>query len=146
MNSNNKNNMYSNNKNNMDSNKKNNMYSNKKNNMYSNNKNNMDCNNKNNMDKNNKNNSVNNNEKEKLVFHKDMKLTDVLELNSNVRNVLMGFGMFCFGCPISQMETLEEACYTHGIDLDFFLEKLNEINDLDYDPATNNFDYDDFEF
>ena len=40
--------------------------------------------------------------------------------------ILTGFGMHCFTCPMSQMETLEEASMVHGIDLDFMLEKLNE--------------------
>ena len=34
--------------------------------------------------------------------------------------------MHCIGCPASQMETLEEACEVHGIDLDEVLKKLNE--------------------
>ena len=41
----------------------------------------------------------------------------------------MGFGMHCFSCPISQMETLEEAAMVHDVDLDFLLEKLNEYNE-----------------
>ena len=29
------------------------------------------------------------------------------------------------GCPASQMETLEEACEVHGIDVEDVVEKLN---------------------
>lgn len=60
-----------------------------------------------------------------------MTLGEVLELNENTRNVLMGFGMHCFGCPVSQMETLEEAAYVHDVSLDYLLEKLNEINEYE---------------
>ena len=35
--------------------------------------------------------------------------------------------MGCLGCPSAQMETLEQAAYIHGIDLDELLQKLNEI-------------------
>ena len=37
----------------------------------------------------------------------------------------MECGMHCIGCPASQMETLEEACAVHGIDVDEVVEKLN---------------------
>ena len=40
--------------------------------------------------------------------------------------ILTGFGMHCLGCPSSQMESLEDACMVHGIDVDKVLEKLNE--------------------
>lgn len=74
---------------------------------------------------------MNNNEKQKIVFHKDMNVADVLNMHPYARNVLMGFGLHCFGCPISQMETLEDASYVHGFELDYLLQKLNEINEMD---------------
>lgn len=78
----------------------------------------------------------------KITFHKDMTLGEVLELNENTRNVLMGFGMHCFGCPVSQMETLEEASYVHDVSLDYLLEKLNEINEF---GDVNNVNLNEFE-
>lgn len=73
----------------------------------------------------------NNNEKKKrIVFHKDMTLTEVVELHPYARNVLIGFGLHCISCPISPVETLEEACQVHGIELDYLLKKLDEINDI----------------
>ena len=59
---------------------------------------------------------------------KDWTLGDVINENEGLQDVLMGFGMHCFSCPLSQMETLEEAAQVHGIDIDFLLEKLNEQN------------------
>ncbi len=59
---------------------------------------------------------------------KDWTLGDVINENEELQDVLMGFGMHCFSCPLSQMETLEEAAQVHGIDIDFLLEKLNEQN------------------
>lgn len=78
----------------------------------------------------------------KIIFHKDMTLAEVLELNENTRSVLMGFGMHCFGCPVSQMETLEEASYVHDVSLDYLLEKLNEINEF---GDVNNVNLNEFE-
>ena len=64
--------------------------------------------------------------KKKMIFTKDSTIGDVVEYNEDSADILMGFGMHCFGCPMSQMETLEEAAQAHDIDLELMLEKLNE--------------------
>lgn len=51
---------------------------------------------------------------------------DALKLNKNAEAILQGFGMHCIHCPMSQMESLEEASAVHGIDVDLMVEKLNE--------------------
>ena len=51
---------------------------------------------------------------------------EVLKLNPNAEVILQGFGMHCFHCPMSQMETLEEAAGVHGVDVDLMVKKLNE--------------------
>ena len=56
----------------------------------------------------------------------DMTLADILVLDGSLAEVLMGFGLHCFSCPLSQMETLEEAAMVHDVDLDYMLKKLNE--------------------
>ncbi len=64
--------------------------------------------------------------KKKKQITKEMTIGEALELNENLSEVFMGFGMHCFACPVSQMETIEEASMVHGVDLDFLLKKLNE--------------------
>ncbi len=64
-------------------------------------------------------------QKEDLI-NKDMTIGEVLEIDENLADVLMGFGMHCISCPVSQMETVEEACLVHGLESDFVLKKLNE--------------------
>ena len=59
---------------------------------------------------------------------KDMTIAEVLQINENFKEVLMGFGMHCFSCPCALAETLEEAAEVHEIEVDFLLEKLNEVN------------------
>lgn len=59
-------------------------------------------------------------------FTKDSMLVDIVNEDKKYAQILMGFGLHCFGCPLSQMETLEEASEVHGIDLEFMLKKLNE--------------------
>ena len=40
----------------------------------------------------------------------------------------MEAGMHCISCPASAMETLEEACEVHGIDVDEIIEALNSMS------------------
>ena len=65
--------------------------------------------------------------KKKIAVTKTMQIGEVLRINPNVKDVLMGFGLHCFGCPMSQMETLEEAGAVHGVDVDLMIEKINEF-------------------
>lgn len=51
---------------------------------------------------------------------------DILKNNKNAEEILRSFGMGCLGCPSAVMESLEDACDIHGIDVDEVLKKLNE--------------------
>ena len=59
------------------------------------------------------------------IFTKNSTIGDVISTNPKLTKILEGFGLHCLGCPMSQMETLEQASEVHGIDLEFMLEKLN---------------------
>lgn len=61
----------------------------------------------------------------KTKITKDMTLGKIIQLDEENAITLLGFGMHCCGCPMSQMETLEEACQVHGLDLAFVLDRLN---------------------
>ena len=65
--------------------------------------------------------------KKKIEITKATQIIELLMINPNVKDVLLGFGLHCLGCPMSQMETLEEACMVHGIDPDIVVEKINEF-------------------
>ena len=65
----------------------------------------------------------------KEKFTKEMTIGEALEVNPKAEVVLMGFGMHCCGCPVSQMETLEEAASVHEADIDEILTELNNMND-----------------
>ncbi len=62
----------------------------------------------------------------KKKITKDMTIGEVMNMSPDLAEVFMGFGMHCISCPVSQMETVEEAGMVHGVDLDFLLQKLNE--------------------
>lgn len=57
---------------------------------------------------------------------KDMNIGQVLSLDKRLEVVLLGFGLHCFHCPMSQIETIEQAAEGHGVDLEMMLEQLNE--------------------
>lgn len=66
-------------------------------------------------------------DKNEQKINKEMTIGEVLQIDENLAEVFMGFGMHCVSCPVSQMETVEEACLVHGVDTDFVLKKLNEV-------------------
>ena len=65
--------------------------------------------------------------KKKIEVTKTTQIGEVLRLNPNSKEILLGFGLHCFGCPMSQMETLEEAASVHGVNADLMVEKINEF-------------------
>ncbi len=64
-------------------------------------------------------------ESQKDMITKDMVISEILRLDSGLAPILMNSGMHCLGCPASQMETIEEACEVHGMDINELLEELN---------------------
>ncbi len=60
-------------------------------------------------------------------FTKDLTVGEALKINDGVEAVLSGFGMHCFTCPFSLMETLEQAAAVHGVEIDVMISKLNEL-------------------
>ena len=57
---------------------------------------------------------------------KDTLIADCLKINPNSAEILMSVGMHCLGCAMAHGETVEQAVFAHGHDLDVLLEKLNE--------------------
>ena len=60
------------------------------------------------------------------MVNKNMTVGQILGSYTNAKEILGGFGLHCFGCPMSQMETIEQAAAAHGVELEFMLKKLNE--------------------
>ena len=57
---------------------------------------------------------------------KEMVIGEILKVKPEAVAILMQSGMHCLGCPSSQMESLEEACMVHGIDVEALLIELNK--------------------
>lgn len=57
---------------------------------------------------------------------KDMIIADIIAVDTELIPVLMSAGMHCVGCPSAQGESLEEACFVHGLDADEVEASLND--------------------
>ena len=64
-----------------------------------------------------------------MTINKDTRIGEILMNAPEKAQILLEVGMHCIGCPASQMETLEEACDVHGIDVEEVVERLNEENE-----------------
>lgn len=60
-----------------------------------------------------------------MEIKRDTTIGELLEKVPEKAEILLEAGMHCLGCPASQMETIEEACEVHGIDVEELLQKLN---------------------
>ena len=56
---------------------------------------------------------------------KNMVIGQLLQADPGFATILMESGMHCLGCPSARSETVEQACYVHGQDVDALLAKLN---------------------
>ena len=61
----------------------------------------------------------------------DMLVGDILVEYPDSARLLMMFGMGCIQCPASQMESLSEACFVHGIDVEEVVKYLNVEMELE---------------
>ncbi len=77
---------------------------------------------------------------------KDMLIGDLLQIDMGVAPVLMAAGMSCLGCPASQMESIEEAAWVHGIDADSLMEVINDYFETKAEGGDTGTDGDDFDW
>ena len=54
----------------------------------------------------------------KITFKKSDIIAYVLENHKDAEEILTSFGLHCLYCPCAQMETLEEACSVHELDVE----------------------------
>ncbi len=62
-----------------------------------------------------------------MKITKDMTIGEILSANPEVAPVLMEAGMHCLGCPSAQGESLAEAAFVHGMDIDALLAKIEAL-------------------
>lgn len=55
---------------------------------------------------------------------KDTKICTIVENAPEAMPMFQMIGMHCMGCALARSETLEQACFVHGIDPDWFVTEL----------------------
>jgi hybrid cluster-associated redox disulfide protein len=71
---------------------------------------------------------------------KNMTFAEIMEIDREAGVKLAERGMFCGGCPMAQLETLENGAKAHGVDVDEILEELNNDGSNSDDPHSENLD------
>ena len=61
------------------------------------------------------------------MITRDMTIGKIINSNEKAADILMSLGMGCLGCPSARVESLEQACSIHGLNLEEVLEKLNNL-------------------
>ena len=56
---------------------------------------------------------------------KDTIIGDILDVAPQTAPIFLSIGMHCLGCPSSRGETIEQACYVHGVEVDELVTALN---------------------
>ena len=51
---------------------------------------------------------------------------DIVDFDPETAEVFMDCGMHLIDCPVSRMESIEEACEVHGVDPDELIENLKD--------------------
>ncbi len=62
-----------------------------------------------------------------MKITKDMIIADIIAVDRSLMAVLMNEGMHCIGCPSAAGESLEEACFVHGLNADDVVADLNKF-------------------
>ena len=66
----------------------------------------------------------------KQKITKKTKIGQLLAEKPEAGRLLMEAGMGCIGCPMAQMESIEDGCLSHGIDEKDIEELIKKINKL----------------
>ncbi len=64
-----------------------------------------------------------------MEITKDTKISEIIKEKPEAIEILFGVGLGCIGCPMAQMETIEQGCKAHGMsdeDVEEVIKKLNE--------------------
>jgi hybrid cluster-associated redox disulfide protein len=64
-----------------------------------------------------------------MKIKKDMTIAEIVKKYPKSVNVFLKHHMMCFGCAVAKVETLEEGCRGHGIDVEEMLKDLNAVSE-----------------
>ena len=62
---------------------------------------------------------------------KETTFAELVMQNSAAAEKLAEKGLFCGGCPMAQLETIEQGAKAHGLDVEELLDELNSLGKTD---------------
>ena len=65
-----------------------------------------------------------------MKITKKTKISEVLKENPEAFKILLELGIGCIGCPMMQLETIEQGLTTHGFsetEISEIIEKMNNL-------------------
>ena len=71
-----------------------------------------------------------NSEEFKQFVTKDMKISEIIMQYPEAVPILMGYGLHCVGCHLSDIDTLENGAKIHGIDDETLNMMIKDINTI----------------
>lgn len=63
---------------------------------------------------------------QKRKITKKLTFAELIDKNPEAAEKLAEMGLFCGGCPMAQLETIENGAMAHGLDPDELIKKLNK--------------------
>ena len=69
--------------------------------------------------------------KNKKKIAKDMTFMELLKENPKAAELLAEKGMFCGGCPMAMMETLEQGALAHGFNADEIVKEIEKLSEVE---------------
>ncbi len=61
------------------------------------------------------------------MITKNMTITEIVGKYPKTAEVMMGYGMHCFGCMAARFENLEQGALAHGINVENLINDLNTV-------------------
>ena len=59
-----------------------------------------------------------------MIISKNTKISTIVDNAPEAMPMFQEIGMHCMGCAMASGETVEQACYAHGVDPDWFVAEL----------------------
>jgi len=56
----------------------------------------------------------------------DTIIGDIVDFDEDTAEIFLESGMHCIDCPVSRMESVEEACIVHRVEAEELIAKLNK--------------------
>lgn len=74
--------------------------------------------------------------KKNQTFHKEMTVSEAVDMFPEAADILMGYGLHCVGCYANAFETLEQGVMGHGYSKEEVKELVEDLNEA-YEETKN---------